>query len=174
MNIAIKSLISDLEELTRNDSDIAPLARSVLDKYGDELSDVEYSIVQLIDEKYQVAAKNIMQDIDYGDNAQCRFEELVRSVPFFELKTIDLTMRKDDARNDTYLFTVAADNSGSVVKARVECKFYLCDLKLNEPARSQAGANRMSPFIVSLSLTIGEELPSSLSLIDVSDGWSVT
>lgn len=174
MNITIKSLISDLEELARNNSDAALLAGSILDNYRDELPDVAHSVVQLIDAKYQTAAKNIMQDIDYGDNAQCRFEELVRSAPFFELKTIDLTMRKDDARNDTYLFTVAADNSGSVVKARVECKFYLCDLKLNEPARSQAGANRVSPFIVSLSLTIGEELPSSVSLIDVSDCCSVT
>lgn len=162
MNIAIKSLKTDLEELKRNGSDIAPLARSVLDIYGDELPDVEHSIVQLLDQKYQTAAKNIMQDIDCGDNAQCRFEELVRSAPFFELKTIDLTTGKDDAGNAVYFFTVAADNSGSAVKARIECKFYLHVLNLNELERSKAGANRISPFVVSFPVTIGEELPFSL------------
>ena len=80
----------------------------------------------------------------------------------------------DDTGNDAYLFTVAADNSGSRVKARVECKFYLCILRINELARAQAGVNRTCPFVVSLSLTIGEELPSSVSLIDVSDCCSVT
>ena len=177
MNIAIKSLISDLEALVRNNSDIAPLARSVLDKYRDELPGLECSIIKLIDAKYQAAAKSVMQknfiqDIDYVGRRQCRLKELIRSAPFFELKTTDLTTGKDDAGNDTYLFTVAADNSGSAVKARVECKFHLCLLKLNEFMRSQTGANRTFPFVVSFSLMVGEKLSSSLNLIDVSNGCS--
>ena len=172
MNIAIKSLISDLEALVRNNSDIAPLARSALDKYRDELPSLECSIIKLIDAKYQTAAKSVMQknfiqDIDYVGRMQCRLKELIRSAPFFELRLIDLTTGKDNAGNGTYFFTVAADNSGSVEKASVECKFYLCGLNLNEPERSKAGANRIFPFVVSLSVTIGEDLLSSLSLIDL-------
>ena len=174
MNITIKSLISDLEKLARNNSDAALLAGSILDNYRDELPDVARSVVQLIDAKYQTAAKNIMQGIDWENNVKCRFRGLIRSAPFFELTTIDLSKMNDDTGNDAYLFTVAADNSGSRVKARVECKFYLCIRRINELARAQAGVNRTCPFVVSLSLTIGEELPSSVSLIDVSDCCSVT
>ena len=174
MNITVKSLISDLEELVQNNVDIAPLARDVLDKYRDELPGVEHSVAQLVDEKYQMVAKNIMQDIENGDNTKCRFGELIRSTPFFVLKTIDLTKRKDNAGNDTYLFTVAADNNTrSPEKASIECKFYLYILTLNEPARSQVGANRTFPFVESLSLTIGEKSLCSLSLIDVRDGCIV-
>ena len=169
MKITIKSLISDLEELVRNNSDVALLARNVLDKYRNELPGVEQSVVQLIDEKFQAVAKSIIQNQDtcHGSNEKCRFREHSHAALSFDLIAIDLTTGKDDAGNDTYIITVAADNSASVVKAHAECKFHLCVLKLNEPARSQTGANCLFPYVVSCSITVGDDPSQSLSLINI-------
>lgn len=163
MNIAIRSLIHDLEELVRNGSDVASLATDLLDKYREELPNVEYSVSELLDGMYQRLAGTSIKD------KGCKLFKLVSSAPFFELIIIDLTQGDNTTVDGNYEVTVAANNTGSGVAAYVECKFCLYSLNLDEQMRIRTGANKLAPHIISFSLMIYGASPFSLNLIDMGD-----